>query len=306
MTRPRILITGSSGLIGCALRRALRLSGYETNGLDLRGVGPEQGDVRDMHRVQQNLQGCVGVVHLAAVSRIVIAEADPGLCWSVNVEGFRTVVRAAEQASQRPWLIFASSREVYGRSANFPVSEDSALCPVNVYGRSKVEAERQLSISARGGMRAAIARFSNVYGSVDDHHTRVVPAFSKAAATGGIIRVEGEENAFDFTHLDDTVSGLLALIGRISSDDFHHLLTLQFVTGQMTSLGELARLAASMAREKVDIIEVPSRSFDVGKFCGNRQKAFDVLGWSPQVDLPVGLTRLIDAFARIATPDRFS
>lgn len=305
MEKPRILITGSSGLIGRALRGALRLRGYETNGLDLLGLGPEQGDVRDMHRVQESLEGCVGVVHLAAVSRVAIAETDPGLCWSINVDGLRTVVNAAEQASQRPWFIFASSREVYGQSAKFPVSEDSALYPVNIYARSKVEGERQLLMAAQGGMRTAIARLSNVYGSVNDHHNRVVPAFAKAAAIGGIFRVEGAENAFDFTHLDDTASGLLALIERISSNDFHDLLTLQFVTGQMTSLGELARLATSMAREKVEITEMPPRNFDVSQFCGNPQKAFDVLGWSPKVGLPVGLARLIDDFARISRRERF-
>ncbi|MEO8630408.1 MAG: NAD-dependent epimerase/dehydratase family protein [Betaproteobacteria bacterium] len=59
------------------------------------------------------------------------------------------VIEEAERQHQPPWLIFASSREVYGQPASLPATEDAPLRPVNVYGRSKLEGE-YLVDAARG------------------------------------------------------------------------------------------------------------------------------------------------------------
>ena len=60
-------------------------------------------------------------------------------------------------------------------------------------------------------MKACTIRLSNVYGSVDDHEDRVVPAFARAAAFGDELRVQGEENTFDFTYIDDVARGIVLL-----------------------------------------------------------------------------------------------
>src|SRR5208282_1690692 len=62
------------------------------------------------------------------------------------------------------------------------------------------------------GLRVAIVRLSNVFGARTDHADRVVPAFVRAALAGEPLRVEGAESTFDFTHLDDAVSGLTAVV----------------------------------------------------------------------------------------------
>ena len=67
----RILITGSEGLIGFALRTALEARGTEVAGLDLRGAGDDEGDVRAAERIRHAAAGCCGIVHLAAVSRLI-------------------------------------------------------------------------------------------------------------------------------------------------------------------------------------------------------------------------------------------
>ena len=100
----RILITGSEGLIGHALRKALEACGAEVVGLDLLGIGCEHGDVRSLPRVRDALGGCDGVVHLAAVSRVVWGERDPEGCWSTNVGGLRNVLQALNERRRRPWL----------------------------------------------------------------------------------------------------------------------------------------------------------------------------------------------------------
>ena len=129
----QILITGSAGLVGASLRKALVLSGHRVVGLDLRATGAEEGDVRDLARVRRALQGCDGVVHLAGVSRVVVAERDPHLCRDTNVQGLANVIGAAEQETVPPWLLFASSREVYGEAESLPATENTPLRPVNVY-----------------------------------------------------------------------------------------------------------------------------------------------------------------------------
>ena len=148
----RILITGSEGLVGTALRSTLEARGAEVTGLDLLDL--QRGDVRDARRVRDAAQGCHGIVHLAAVSRVEWGERNPIACWDVNTGGLRNVLTAtsATAPSGRSWLIFASSREVYGQTRRLPATEDTPLRPVNVYGRSKVEGERLVEAARNVGI----------------------------------------------------------------------------------------------------------------------------------------------------------
>jgi UDP-glucose 4-epimerase len=118
---PGVVVTGSRGLIGTALTAVLTKSGYAVRGLDLRAEDIHHGDVRERDQVERALDGSVGVVHLAAVSRVIDGERDPDACWRTNVEGTRNVLEAALACARRPWLIYASSREVYGQPPVLPV-----------------------------------------------------------------------------------------------------------------------------------------------------------------------------------------
>ena len=291
-----ILITGSEGLIGSALRAALAARGTEVGGLDIRGPRGEAGDVRDAPCVRDSVAGCRGIVHLAAVSRVVWGERDPQGCRDVNVGGLRNVTQAAVGSTRRPWLVFASSREVYGQPYHLPVTEDAPLRPVNMYGRCKVEGERLVEAARAKGLRAAVVRLSNVYGSTRDYPDRVLPAFARAAVRGTVLRVEGEDNAFDFTHLDDTVRGLVALTKLLSEGETPP--PIHLLTGQSTTLGQLAALAVELAGTAAPIVRGPPRAFDVSRFHGDPSRAQKLLGWVPRVGLREGLGRLIRDFRR--------
>ena len=246
--------------------------------------------MRRLRRVRAALAGCDGVVHLAAVSRVVWGERDPQGCRSTNVEGVRNVLQAVEERTPRPWLLFASSREVYGQPRRLPATEDTPLRPVNVYGRSKVEGERLVSCAQSRGLCAATVRLSNVYGSADDHADRVVPAFVRAAITGSTLRVDGAQCTFDFTHIDDTIRGMVALVDRLAKGQA--LPPIHLTTGRPTTLGDLATLAVALAGGKASITEAPPRSFDVARFHGAPERARSLLGWTPSVGLREGLQRL--------------
>ncbi len=291
----RILITGSSGLVGTGLRLALQTEGSDVICFDCRAFGAAHGDVRDVSRLREVVETVDGIVHLAAVSRVIWGEQDPDLCWATNVGGLRNALDAAAQSARMPWFIFASSREVYGQPESLPATENAPLRPMNVYGHSKVEGERLVANAQRIGLRACTIRLSNVFGSTDDHADRVVPAFALAAALGADLRVEGLEHTFDFTHIDDVTRGIVALVkllvaGAPPPPPIH------FVSGQPTTLGELAGLATRLGQSGSTIVPAPPRSFDVARFFGDPSRARELLGWQPQVLLEDGLARLIQAF----------
>ncbi len=287
----RILVTGHCGLIGTALDAELRAQGYEVRGLDIRATGIERGDLRDRALLERAMHDCDGIVHLGAVSRVIDGERDPDACWSVNADGTQQLIETAQRQNSQPWILYASSREVYGEIARLPASEDTPCAPVNIYGRSKVAGECAVRESR---LQSAIVRFSNVYGSTHDHRDRVIPAFCRQSVHDEAIRVDGYGHTFDFTHLDDVVRGLLRLIGELQRGQSG--LTLHFASGVPTTLGQLAELVVELADSSSEIYEAPSRDFDVGRFYGDPARAKRLLGWEAEVPLSEGLDRLIAAF----------
>ncbi len=293
MGRRAILVTGSAGMIGRALSTALSASG------PVRGFDLVQGqDVRDAEACVQAAHGCVGVVHLAAMSRVAWGQSDPTTCHDTNAVGTAHVVAAAQAAGA--WVALASSREVYGRVDTLPVSERAPLAPVNAYGRSKVAAEQAVERVRADGAVAAVVRLSNVYGDPADHLDRVVPAFCRAALSGQVLRVEGAEQTFDFVHLDDAVAGLMAVVDRLSAGQA--LAPVHLVTGQGTTLGELSRLAISAAGGRGRAEPAAPRTYDVARFVGDPRRAQGLLGWSAQVGIEDGVRTFSAAIARRGHP----
>jgi nucleoside-diphosphate-sugar epimerase len=294
-----ILVTGSSGLIGAALSSALGARGYDVRAMDIRKQpsADKQGDVRDFEQVLDAVSGCRGIIHLAAVSRVAWGERDPQRCQAVNVQGTANVIRAALAAPSRPWIVFASSREVYGEPASLPVSEDHALRPMNVYARSKARGEELMDQAREAGLAMATVRFSNVYGSVHDHADRVVPAFCRGAAAGGELVVCGLEHVFDFTHLEDTVRGLLAIVQAL--EDGETLPAIHLVSGVGTTLAQLAALANRAGGQRARIVDAPERDYDVARFVGDPERAQRLLGWRATITIEEGVRELVKRFARM-------
>ena len=295
----RICVTGSEGLVGSALVQALERQGYAVNRLDVRlpDGDPGSGSVVDADAVRRQVDDCDGIIHLAALSRVVWGERDPEGCWATNVTGTRNVVEAAAASPRRPWILFSSSREVYGQPARLPVREDAPLAPLNIYGRSKVAGEELMGEARRSGLRAAVVRLSNVYESTSDHDDRVIPAFARAAAQGAPMRVDGRDHTFDFTHLDDTVRGLLALTQALRAGE-RELPPIHLAAGHATTLGELAEIANRMGGCRSTIVEAPPRSYDVATFVGDPGRAAELLNWRAAIAVEDGVRMLVEQFMR--------
>ena len=287
----RVLVTGSRGLIGSALAHRLTTAGWEVACFDI----ADGMDVVDDQAVGTALKDCEGVVHLAAMSRVVWGEQDPAACRTINVTGTQNVLSAASRLNRPPWVLVASSREVYGQAASFPVPESAALRPLNVYARSKVAVENLVAASRAEGLRASVIRFSSVYGAVTDHPERVAPAFARLAVLGKTLRIDGSETTLDFTHIDDVAAALEATAEMLASGR-GPLPVLHLVSGRGTALPELADIAIRAAgRGSVKI--VPGRSYDVRSFIGDPARAEQILGWRTTITPQDGIPDLVKRFA---------
>jgi len=289
----RILITGSAGLIGTALVPELQKAGFDLEGFDIR-LDREQ-DVIKGAELSRHVASSDGVVHLAAVSRVVWGEQDPRRCREVNIGGLRNVLQACAKAPTRPWLLFASSREVYGSCCALPADEDAPASPVNVYGHTKLVGEEMVRAARQEGLRAATVRLSNVYGSADDHADRVVPAFVRGALDGQPLRVEGRGHTFDFTFVEDVARGLAAVVAQLD-DGVHDLPDMHLVSGTGTTLGELADMVLTLTGSSSGVFDGEERDFDVAHFVGDPTRARSILGWNHESSLRDGLRKLIDEF----------
>ncbi|MFM7200237.1 MAG: NAD-dependent epimerase/dehydratase family protein [Myxococcota bacterium] len=291
--RKRILLTGSEGVIGQHLKHILAQRGFEVVPCDIQPSTPGGAtDIRARHAVSEKVRGCHGILHLAAVSRVAQGEADPARCHTCNIEGTGELLRAALQQPQRPWLLFTSSREVYGNPLRLPATEDTPMNPVNVYGHSKVEGEKLVREATLQGLRTGIVRLSNVYGSPDDYPDRVIPAFVHAACHGRDIRVDGPARRFDFTHIDDVIRGILLMLEAL--DQGRDVPILQLTSGQSISLLELAEQIKVLSQSRSLIRKTEADAYTVSSFSGTSERALLHLGWRAQIALHQGLHSLVN------------
>lgn len=291
----RIMITGSSGFIGTSLKILLEKQGIEVVPYDLKDDPPN--DTRDFSNLNKKIKGVDGIIHLAAVSRVKLAYENPLACVDINVGGTINVLEAARMSPARPWVIFASSREVFGESRPLPATEETPRHPMNVYGIAKIAGEDLCRIFSKDyGLKTRVLRFSNVYTSVNDQLDRVIPKFILQAGKNEDIVINGTgEETFDFTYIDDTVRGIWGCLQEIQkSQQLYNDFIL--ATGVPTSLRELAEIIVEALQSKSRIKYSEGRSYDVSKFYADPAKAKQLLGFEPATGLRDGIRLVIGKF----------
>lgn len=217
----RITVTGGAGFIGSHLCAAL--GDCKVTVYDIAGPG---GDILDEKSLPEAVSGRDAVVHLAAVSDVPAAEADPEGARRTNVDGTANVVRACESAGVGT-LVFASSAAVYGEAAS--ASEDDALRPVSAYGRTKAEGERLVLRSAVP--KKVVLRIFNAYGPGG---RGVVSRFAQAAASKSrpLLRGDGAQTR-DFVHVRDVAACMAYMAGSGPGGTYN------LATGVCTSVAQL-------------------------------------------------------------------
>lgn len=310
-----LLITGGAGFIGSNLAIKLLGSGYDIVIVDrkesprnlseiLNSIKYLRYNIQDTKAIQQIIDSykIQGVIHLAAVSRVIWGELNPEMCINVNINGTRSVLQAILRSKYKPWLIFGSSREVYGEPKALPVKEDFSKIPINIYGYTKLLGERLVEhYVSKHKINAITLRFSNVYGNEKDIPDRVIPRFIFAALRNKNIEIHGGQQIFDFTHISDTVEGIIRAIKfleRIKTNsgfyDHFHILS-----GRPSTLQKIVDIIAGYLKKKLKITYTAPREYDVVRFYGDPSKAYEILRFKAKIFVKKGIPMTIDRFRKV-------
>ncbi len=143
-----VMVTGGAGFFGGIVKRAILESGARVVSVDVcpdqdrhPNLDSRQIDLRDREALDQVFAGAKidGVVHCAAM--LAHGSEDPQELWTSNVDGTRNLMDAMRKYGVRQH-VFTSTNCLWGEAMGRPVREDDAPSPVELYGRSKLEAER--------------------------------------------------------------------------------------------------------------------------------------------------------------------
>jgi nucleoside-diphosphate-sugar epimerase len=295
-SEPHVLITGGAGLIGTASKTFFEQRGWTVSTLDLKERDLDGrtidhvGDIVEFKPMHDILADVDGILHLAAVSRVIDAELNKEECTRVNVNGTMRLLEAASAVKCR-WFIFGSSREVYGEPTSLPVSEENGVAPINHYGHAKVLGEKMVKKHCEtNGMAHSNLRFSNVYGHPGDHQTRLVNAFIIQALKAKPLEIHGGGQSFDFTHIDDTAGAIFAA-AEMLHDLNKSLPPIHVLPGDAVAIEDLAAMVLSITDSNSQIVYTPGRNYDVERFHGDPSRMNEILGYKCSIDIITGLEK---------------
>ncbi len=203
----RVLITGGKGQLGRALQSAL--AGHETAALDIDELDITDADA--VHRAIASARPAV-VIHCAAWTDTAGCEGDPARALAVNAGGAGNVARACSRAAAA--MVYVSSNEVFGGEKRVPYAEGDETRPLNHYGRSKLEGERQVQAALP---QHYVVRTSWLYGP---GRVSFPEKILQAARERGSLRLVTDEIASP-TWTADLAGAIAALIRRPEYGIYH-------------------------------------------------------------------------------------
>lgn len=293
----RILVTGGSGFVGGHLCRML-----QDRFVNARISAPHV-DIRDAaavdHLVHERQPDVC--IHLAAVSTIRAARDDEANAWRTNLCGTLSLARAIMHHARDCTLLFASSADAYGGSFRQPqpLTEDSALAPLNVYGATKAAADLALGAMAEQGLRVVRARAFNHTGP-GQQTGLVVPAFARhiariaAGLQPPVMTVGNLDARRDFLDVRDVCAGYIACIDH--RDALLPGTVLNLASGLPRRIGDILHDLLSMAGVQAEIQVDPSllRANDIPIAHGDATRARTIIGWQPATPWPETLRVTLD------------
>jgi UDP-glucose 4-epimerase len=295
----KVLITGSSGMIGTNLGLTLLASNVQVAGIDRRPnpwtnrIPTTLLDLSAPDALAQFSWPADIVVRLAANAKVHATVLEPRLAHENIASGIAALEFARKH---RTALILGSSREVYGnikhdRTGETAVFVDQSASP---YSASKLAVEALGHAYRRCyQLPVAILRFSNVYGRYDndlDRLERVVPLFIQQIAASSPVVVFGPEKCLDFTYIDDCVGGIVKAIEAMLSGRLTESV-INLASGRGSSLLELITIIGEALGKEPQIVREASRVGEVVHYVASLEVANRVLGYQPEVFLAEGIRR---------------
>ena len=311
----RVLITGGVGFIGSNL--AIRLvelgarvqlvdSMIPAYGADLANIEPVRerlrvnfSDVRDPHSLPHVVKGEELIFSLAGQVSHTDSMLDPLTDLEINCKSQLALLECCRQVNPAVRIVFASTRQIYGRPQKLPVDEDHPLHPVDVNGVNNLAAEMYYTLYHRVyAMHTVSLRLTNTYGprmDLKSGRKGFVGVFLARALAGEKLRIFGDgTQRRDFNHVDDVVEALL-LAGRTAA-----------LAGGVFNLGhprpysllEFVEILRGLAPCESEIVPFPlqSAAIDIGDYFGDFRRFTAATGWSPRIDLPEGLATTLEWF----------
>ena len=313
----RVLITGGLGFVGSNLARALVRLGAKVTILD--SLIPEYGgnrrnvaglerkldinlsDVRDRHSLPAFVRGQDFLFNLAGQTSHMDSMADPETDLEINCRAQLSILEACRRHNPGIRVVFASTRQIYGRPDYLPVDEKHPLRPVDVNGINKLAGEEyHLLYSQVHGIRSTVLRLTNTIGPrmrVKDARQTFVGVWIRQLLEDRPFEVWGGEQLRDFTYVDDAVEALLlaairpAAEGRVFNLGGPPPVTLRQLAELLVAVngaGQFVTKRFPATRKKIDI----------GDFYADYGLIASTLGWRPRTDLRTALRRTLAFFRK--------
>jgi UDP-glucose 4-epimerase len=297
----KVLITGGLGFIGSNLTRRLDTLGaavtvvdslipdyggnlYNLEGLQNR-VQVNVSDVRDTHSLRYLVQGKDYLFNLAGQTSHLDSMLNPMPDLEINCQAQLSILETCRSYNPKIKIVFASTRQIYGRPAHLPVAETHPLNPVDVNGINKMAGEKyHLLYNNIYGIPATALRLTNTIGPrmrVKDARQTFVGVWVRQLLQGKPISVWGGQQLRDFTDVEDAVDAFLAAAASpLTAGEVYNL-----GGGEVVDLATVAKLMVEVnGSGSYEVRDFPAdrRAIDIGDYYSDYSKIRAVLGWEPK------------------------
>jgi nucleoside-diphosphate-sugar epimerase len=279
----KIFITGSKGFIGKELVLQCQKQGIETIEADLPDIDIRSKDISNLIP-----EGIDAIVHLAALSSDPVCKNKAYECFDANVMGTLNLIKAAEEKKAKQF-IFASSEWVYDNCSENEIKTEESLINIanhtSEYALSKLISETNLKQKYQYGFcPVTILRFGIIYGPRTGGSA--VESLFYNVKTKDEIKVGSLQTGRCFIYVSDIVSGIIKSIGL---NGFN---TINLEGDKLITLGDIIETLKRVLGKNPQIIEENPANKSV-RLVSN-EKAKQILGWKPEVDLETGLKLLLN------------
>jgi UDP-glucose 4-epimerase len=313
----RVLVTGGLGFIGSNLTHALVGLGARVTVLDAlipeyggnrrnlaglaRRVRVHIGDVRNRALLPRLVRGQDYLFNLAGQTSHMDSMADPDTDLEINCRAQLSILEACRRHNPGIRVVFASTRQIYGRPEYLPVDEKHPLRPVDVNGINKLAGEEyHLLYSEVYGIRSTVLRLTNTIGPrmrVKDARQTFLGVWIKQVLSGAPFEVWGGAQWRDFTYVDDAVEALLLAaakreaVGRVYNLGGPGRIRLQELAGLVVAAaGEGRFVVKSFPRDR--------RKIDIGDYYADDRLIRRELGWKPRTDIRTAVAHTLEFYRR--------
>ena len=309
----RVLITGGLGFIGSNLARALvelgadvlivdsLIDDYGGNLFNVHGIEDRLrvniADIRQGTTMAYLVRGREVIFNLAGQVSHIDSMRDPQTDLEINCRSQLTLLEACRQNNPATKVVYAGTRQIYGRPDRLPVDETHLVRPTDINGINKAAGEQyHLVYNNVFGVRACSLRLTNVYGPrqlIRHNRQGFIGWFIRLALEGGEIQVFGDGSQIrDFVYVDDVSDAFLRAgyldacnggvfnVGGSEPTSHRDLVTL------------LLRTAGSGSMRLVDW-PADARRIDIGSFYSDSSRFSAISGWQPAVRLEAGLAETL-------------